>query len=99
LPGEAFGGFFRFKEFPLSFSIRAVRIVDTPADSSVVDSFLNFHLVPFGALKSNRRRPEGVEVSPSGERVKVPANTSIYASRPAFYTPNKMVPTTGLEPV
>jgi len=65
LPGKAFGGFFRFKEFTLTLSTGAVWIVDAPADFPVVDSFLNFHPVPFGALKSYRRRPEGAEVSPS----------------------------------
>jgi hypothetical protein len=44
LPGEAFGGFFGFKEFPLAFSVRAVWVVDAPADSSVVDYFFNFHV-------------------------------------------------------
>jgi hypothetical protein len=86
LPGEAFGGFFRFKEFPLSFSVCALRIVDAPADYAVVDYFFNFHSLPFAALKSNRRRPEGVEVSPSGKRIKMLANTCFYAPNPAFCT-------------
>jgi hypothetical protein len=51
LPGEAFGGFFGFKYFPLTPSIRAVRIVDSLADLSVVDYFSCS--VPFVALKSN----------------------------------------------
>jgi hypothetical protein len=55
--------------------------------------------VPFGALKSNRRRPEGVEASPSGGRVKMPANASVYAPNPVFSTKTKVVPTTGLEPI
>jgi hypothetical protein len=44
LPGEAFGGFFCFKKFPLTLSAPAVRIVDAPADFSVVDSFLYLHV-------------------------------------------------------
>ena len=38
-------------------------------------------------------------MSRSGQRVRMPTNTSFYASNPAFCTKNEMVPTTGLEPI
>jgi hypothetical protein len=65
LPGEAFGRFFGLKEFTLTLSARSSRIVDAPVDKAVVHCFLDFHSLPFAALKTNRRRPERAEMSPS----------------------------------
>jgi transcriptional regulator with XRE-family HTH domain len=62
---DALGGLFGFKEFALTLSAGAMRIVDAPADNAVVDCFFNFNSLPFAALKSNRGRPEGAEVNPS----------------------------------
>jgi hypothetical protein len=65
LPGVAVGSLFRLKEFPLALAVGAARIVDPPADFPVMHRLADFHSVPFGALKSNRRGPKGAEVSPS----------------------------------
>jgi len=65
LPSKSFGGFFGLKEFTLTLSARSLRIVDAPADDAVVHYFIDFHSLPSAALKSNRRRPEGAEMSPS----------------------------------
>jgi hypothetical protein len=67
LPGEAFGGFFRFKKFPLSFSALAVRIVDAPAGFSVVD---NFFIFMFGAFWCLEKRPKKTKSGRSESKLK-----------------------------
>ena len=44
LADEVFSVLFGFKKFPLTFPVYAARVVDAPADFSVVDYFFNFHV-------------------------------------------------------
>jgi hypothetical protein len=66
LPGVAFGGFAGVEKLALPFAVRALGIIDAPPGFSVVNYFLNFHSVPFGAFLNHRKRPEGAKVSASG---------------------------------